>query len=115
MSLSILLRCLDIEQTRKFYESVLCFSVAATTENTITVTKGGARIVFRSQDLWSRPPSFSGTIYITVADVVEYFSIVSSKVPVAWPLQAMPYGSREFAIGDCNGYLIAFQQDTGSL
>lgn len=113
MSLSILLRCFDIEQTRNFYESVLCFGVASTAENTITVTKSGARLVFTSQELWNKPPGFSGTIYITVADVDEYFSVVASRASVAWPLQAMPYGSREFAVTDCNGYLIAFQQDAG--
>ena len=111
MSLSILLRCLDIEETRNFYESVLCFSVASTAEKTITVTQGGAHLVFTSQDMWSTTLGFSGTIYITVADVDQYFSTIASRASVAWPLQAMPYGSREFAITDCNGYLIAFQQD----
>ncbi len=113
MSLSILLRCSDIEQTREYYESVLGFVVAFTAENTITVTKSGARLVFTSQDLWSRPAGFSGTIYITLADVDEYFSCVAGKASVAWPLQVMSYGSREFAVTDCNGYLIAFRQDAG--
>ena len=111
MSLSILLRCLDVEQTRTFYESVLGFSVAATAGNTITVTKAGANLVFTKEDLWNSSPSFSGTIYITVADVDQYFSSIACNATVAWPLQSMPYGSREFAITDCNGYLIAFQQD----
>lgn len=111
MSLSILLRCLDLEQTRTFYESVLGFTVAATAENTMTVTKAGANLVFTQQDLWNLKPSFSGTIYITVADVDDYFSRIVGNAPIAWPLQSMPYGSREFAITDCNGYLIAFQQD----
>ncbi|MDP9899697.1 VOC family protein [Variovorax ginsengisoli] len=111
MSLSILLRCFDIEQTREFYESVLCCVVASTAENTITVTKGGAHLIFTSQDLWSATPGFSGTIYITVADVDQYFSTIASKASVAWPLQTMPYGGREFAITDCNGYLLAFQQE----
>ena len=111
MSLSILLRCIDLEQTRKFYESVLCFEVSSTAENTITVAKSDARLVFTSQDLWSSQPGFSGTIYVTVTDLDEYFSIVESKAPIAWPLQVMPYGSREFAVTDCNGYLIAFHQD----
>lgn len=111
MSLSILLRCIDVEQTRTFYESTLGFSVASTAGNTITASKFGANLVFTTEDLWSLKPTFSGTVYITVADVDQYFSRIADIAPVAWPLQLMPYGSREFAITDCNGYLIAFQKD----
>jgi predicted enzyme related to lactoylglutathione lyase len=111
MSVFILLRCLDIGQTRTFYESVLGFNVVLTMENTITVTNAGANLVFTNEDLWHLNPSLSGTIYITVADIDQYFYRIASNAPVAWPLQSMPYGSREFAIIDCNGYLIAFQQD----
>ena len=111
MSLTILLRCYDVEQTRTFYESVLGFSIASTAENTITVTKDGANLIFTKEDLWNLNPSFSGTMYITVEDIDEYFSRIAGIAPVAWPLQSMPYGIREFAITDCNGYVIAFQHD----
>jgi uncharacterized glyoxalase superfamily protein PhnB len=110
MSLSILLRCLDIDKTREFYETLLGSSVALTAENTLTVTHGGARLVFTSQNLWSKDPTFSGTIYMTVSDVERLFALIAPKASVAWPVQTMAYGSKEFAIHDCNGYLIAFQQ-----
>lgn len=111
MSLSILLRCVDLQSTRDFYQSLLGFDSAATPGNTLTVSKHGARLVFTSQDLWALEPRLSGTIYITVADVNAYFAAIKDRVTVAWALQDMPYGSREFAIEDCNGYLIAFQQE----
>jgi len=79
MSLSILLRCLDIEQTRKFYESVLCFSVAATTEIRSQSLRAVPASFSQARTCGVGPPSFSGTIYITVADVDEYFSIVTSS------------------------------------
>lgn len=113
MSLSILLRCFDIERTKNFYESVLGFSTASTADSTITVSKYGARLIFTNRDLWRTDPIFSGTIYLTVADVDRYFSAIKDKTSVAWLLQDMPYGSREFAVTDCNGYLIAFQQASG--
>ncbi|CAN7218303.1 VOC family protein [Acidovorax sp. LjRoot129] len=113
MTLSILLRCFEIEQTRNFYESVLGFSAISTADSTITVSKDGARLVFTDRDLWHANPILSGTIYLTVADVDEYFSIIKDKTSIAWPLQDMTYGSREFAVADCNGYLIAFQQAMG--
>lgn len=115
MSLSILLRCFDTEQTRNFYQSVLGFDTFSSAEGTITVSKGGASLVFTNRDLWRREPGFSGTIYIAVDDVDRYFSAIEGKAPVAWPLQDMPYGSREFAVTDCNGYLVAFQQARNTL
>ncbi|MBD9390986.1 VOC family protein [Acidovorax sp. ACV01] len=113
MSLSILLRCFDIEQTRNFYESVLGFSTASTAGSTITVSKNRARLIFTDRDLWRTNPIISGTIYLTVADVDWYFFAIKDKTSIAWPLQDMPYGSREFSVADCNGYLLAFQQALG--
>lgn len=110
MSLSILLQCFDTQQTRDFYQSVLGFDAFSSADGTITVFKDGARLVFTNRDLWQRAPGFSGTIYLAIEDVDRYFSAIEGKAPIAWPLQDMPYGSREFAVTDCNGYLIAFQQ-----
>lgn len=112
MSLTILLRCHDTEQTRIFYESVLGFHTTATADGTFTVAQHGAQIIFTSQDLWQKPPGLSGTIYIHVKDVEEYFATLQNNGCVAWPLQAMPYGGKEFAVTDCNGYLVAFRQLT---
>jgi len=83
MSLSILLRCFDIEQTRNFYESVLGFSTASTAGSTITVSKNGARLIFTDRDLWRTHPIISGTIYLTVADVDRYFSAFKDKTSIA--------------------------------
>lgn len=111
MSLSVLLRCIDLQSTRDFYQLVLGFDSAATLENTLTVSRGAARLVFTAQDLWKLEPRLSGTIYITVGDVDAYFAAIKEHVTVAWAPRDMPYGSREFAIVDCNGYLLAFQQE----
>jgi len=45
-----------------------------------------------------------------VPDVDAYYATVKDAASVAWPLQDMPYGSREFGVVDCNGYHLAFQQ-----
>lgn len=110
MSLTLLLRCADINQTRDFYESVLGFNVLATADTTITTVKYGGKLIFTGQDLWNVPSNFSGTIYFNAPDVESYYSVVKDKVSIAWPLQKMSYGTHEFAIKDCNGYLLAFQQ-----
>lgn len=56
-------------------------------------------------------PACSGTAYFTLADVDDYFARCQQRrAPLAWPLQEMSYGSREFGITDRNGYTLAFQQ-----
>jgi len=61
-------------------------------------------------DLWKSAPFLTGTIYFTVPDVDRLYSQVAQKVATEWGPEDMPYGSREFAIRDCNGYYLAFRQ-----
>jgi catechol 2,3-dioxygenase-like lactoylglutathione lyase family enzyme len=109
MPLTILLRCRDLEETRQFYQSALGFNVRDT-NGTLTVERYSGTLIFTPGDLWKRPPGFSGTIYFTVPDADGYFASIKDKVSVAWPIQDMPYGSREFGVRDCNDYHLAFQQ-----
>ena len=109
--LAVLLRCNDIVETRSFYGDVLGFEVSDTAEGTLTAKgPGGARLIFTTLDPWHSPPRCSGTFYFTVDDVDGLCAAVQGKAALAWGLQDMPYGSREFGIKDCNGYALAFQQ-----
>jgi uncharacterized glyoxalase superfamily protein PhnB len=110
MSLTILLRCHHIEETRHFYKSVLGFNILDTAEETITVEKNCGRLIFTTCDLWESSPGFSGTIYFTIAELDDYFMSVKDRVAISWPIQDTTYGTREFAVNDCNGYLLAFQK-----
>jgi catechol 2,3-dioxygenase-like lactoylglutathione lyase family enzyme len=109
MSLTILLRCSDLGQTRDFYRTALGFRVTETAKGTLTARFEGSTLLFTDQDLWKTAPAVSGTIYFATSDADSYYAVVKDKVPVSWPLQEMPYGSREFGIRDCNGYSLAFQ------
>lgn len=110
MTLAVLLRCKDLHETRTFYESMLGFTASAAAERTLTVEKGSAKLLFTEQDLWRGDPACTGTLYISVPDVDDFHARVRGLAPLAWELQDMPYGSREFGIRDCNGYLLAFHQ-----
>ena len=110
MSLTLLLRCRDIEETREFYHAVLGFHTVASAESTLTVEKEGSKLIFTTQDLWHAEPTLSGTIYFLLADAEAFYMSIKDKTPIAWPMQDMPYGSREFGLRDCNGYFLAFQQ-----
>lgn len=113
MSLTLLLRCRSLAETRAYYRDVLSFAVADTAGRTLTAEKEGGKLIFVDKD-FSGTPAISATIYFTVADADAYFAEIKDKVDIAWPLQNMPYGSREFGITDCNGYCLSFQQDTGA-
>jgi catechol 2,3-dioxygenase-like lactoylglutathione lyase family enzyme len=110
MSLTILLRCRDLAETRELYREKLGFNVRDTAEGTVTAEYCGGVLIFTPGDLWKSPPGFSGTIYFTVPDADRYFAAIKDQVAIAWPVQMMPYGSREFGVKDCNGYHLAFRQ-----
>ena len=110
MPLTALLRCSDLDLTREYYRDTLGFEVTETAEGTIGVRLQDCSLVFTTQDLWVVPTQCSATFYLHVDDVEQYFDRVKDKAQVAWPLQNMPYGSREFGVLDCNGYYLAFAQ-----
>lgn len=110
MPLTALLRCHDLAETRDFYHRLLGATVSDTAHGTLSVSLHGAVLLFTAADLWGGAVGCSGTLYVTVANVDAYFAAVQGQVRVAWPVQDMDYGSREFGIQDCNGYHLAFQQ-----
>jgi catechol 2,3-dioxygenase-like lactoylglutathione lyase family enzyme len=110
MSLTLLLRCNDLAETARFYGEVLGFAVADTAERTATAERFGARIIFTEADLWGGEPSLTGTIYFTVPDLSDLFAQIGPRAAVEWGPEETAYGSREFAIRDCNGYYLAFRE-----
>ena len=83
MSLTLLLRTADLEQTRGFYESVLGFEAFDTAEGTLTVEKQGGKLIFT--EAFGPPDGFSGTLYFAVPDVDGYFAAIRASVNVIWP------------------------------
>ena len=110
MSIALLLRCSDLETVRRHYRDELGFTVTDTAQGTLTAHLQGCSLVFTEQDLWQQPVGCSGTFYLVIDDVEGYYAQIRDKADIAWPLQDMPYGSREFGVRDCNGYHLAFSQ-----
>lgn len=110
MPISVLLRCTDLEATRVYYRDTLGFAVSDSEESTLTVQLEDCRLVFTRDDLWGSVVACSGTFYCAISQVDRYFESIKDKASIAWPLQDMPYGAREFGIRDCNGYYLAFTQ-----
>jgi hypothetical protein len=110
MPLTMLLRCNNLEETRRLYQFVPGFAAFGSADGTLTVDMEGNNLIFTPSGLWGHSTELSGTIYLSISAVDSYFSYLQGKVDVVWPIQDMPYGSREFGIKNCNGYHLAFQQ-----
>jgi len=87
------------------------FDISDSAEGICTVEKEGGSIVFTDAGLWQGPPHCTGTIYFFLADVGRwYYAEIRESAIVRWPLGDTAYGTREFAVKDCNEYTCAFAQ-----
>lgn len=55
-------------------------------------------------------PHATATQYFRVDDVLGLWKFVAAHAKTEWGPERMPYGMVEFAIKDCNGYLLSFGQ-----
>ncbi|HXB75410.1 MAG TPA: glyoxalase superfamily protein [Candidatus Acidoferrales bacterium] len=55
-------------------------------------------------------PAFSGTLYVEMDGVREFFTQIMDEVEIVWPLESMDYGTIEFGIRDRDGYTLAFAE-----
>mgnify|MGYP002713303463 CR=1 FL=1 len=110
MAMQLLLKCHDVETTKSFYREILEFDVRDSANGTCTVEKEGGRIIFTQEDLWSGYPHCTGTIYFFIDDVDTYYEKIKGKAIVKWPLESMPYGTREFGVKDYDEYTLAFAE-----
>jgi uncharacterized glyoxalase superfamily protein PhnB len=110
MSMNLLLKCYDLEATKAFYQDILEFTILDSSNNTCAVEKEDGKIIFTADDLWGEEAKCTGTIYFFVHDVKAYYQQIKDKAIIQWPLQDMPYGTREFGVKDYDGYSLAFAQ-----
>ncbi len=116
-----MLKAGNLEDTIAFYTQTLGFSVVNTMAddngkpNWVSLQWGGAGLMFFSVDAvddMPARPKMTGVLYFNPNNVTQLWDELKDKVHVEWELQVMPYGMREFAIRDCNGYILTFGQDT---
>jgi uncharacterized glyoxalase superfamily protein PhnB len=56
-------------------------------------------------------PKFTGSLYINTDDVDSLWKKLKGNSYIYYGLDNFEYGMREFAIKDCNGYILQFGQD----
>jgi uncharacterized glyoxalase superfamily protein PhnB len=113
----------NVNKTVDFYKNVLGFNILQTVPESgefvfAIVNANGVLISFQEEksikDEYPQLNSFVQgggiTLYIHVTDVNELFEKIKSKAKIAKELHKTFYGSTDFAVEDCNGYILTFSQ-----
>ena len=109
---SIVFTTEDIARSVKFYVEQLGFTCTLQLEGFARVQLGTADIMLALPDV-HRPwegPAFAGSIYLDVDNVDELWELLKTRVRIAYPIETMEYGLREFGVLDDNGYGLNFAQ-----
>jgi len=116
----------DIERSTAFYRDVLGIPVHATVPDAapfafVWLQQGAVTIFLNDQrtvgdldpHLAARPLGGSFTMYLRVTGVNSLWERVSTRAKIAEAINTKPYGMREFAIEDPDGYLITVAEEMG--
>ncbi|GHU22766.1 bleomycin resistance family protein [Spirochaetia bacterium] len=113
----------DVGKTVDFYKNVLGFNVLATVPENgpfvfAMVNANSVIISFQEEksikEEYPQLENFSQggclTLYIHVTNVNKLYEKVKGKAKIAKEVHKTPQGSTDFAIEDCNGYILTFAQ-----
>ncbi len=113
----------DVNETVTFYQDVLGFALLATVPeegqfNWAMMQHDAVEIMFQGRaSLTEDVPLFkdkaiggSLTLYIDVEDIKGLYGQVQNRVTILHEMTTTFYGTREFTIQDCNGYVLTFAQ-----
>lgn len=113
----VMLETRDLRETIKFYTELLGFEVKGLypdDENPCwaNVSNGDVEIMFSSRNAHStvEDTTMTGSLYFNPDNVDEAWERLKDKVTIEYPIENFDYGMREFAIRDCNGYILQFGQ-----
>lgn len=117
-ALTPMLRTWDLAGSVEFYTEILGFECEGYSEEFTwaSLKRDGVSIMFSgpNEHLDDKEPVFTGSLYINTDDVEAVWNQLKEKARVCYPIETFPYGMREFAIYDNNGYLIQFGQEAES-
>jgi catechol 2,3-dioxygenase-like lactoylglutathione lyase family enzyme len=104
----------DMDRSVRFYVDVLGFTCGMQTPGYSNLYRDEVRIMLGGVPHvpaeWEGA-SFTGQLYIdleTAEEVDELWEKLKDRAKVAYPVQDLDYGAREFGIYDDNGYSLAF-------
>jgi uncharacterized glyoxalase superfamily protein PhnB len=110
----------DVARISAYYRDVLgfqCEYIAGDPPEFAINSRGGSVIMFRlapsGADIW--PNELQGgtwDVFHWVSDLhALYDELVSKGAAVVYPPTVQPYGMKEFAVRDPNGYVLGFGQE----
>lgn len=105
----------DVQSTIDFYVKTLGFNCdnysvewgwaqLSKDKVRIMLSKPNAHIPFTKSN-------FTGSFYFNTDDVDKWWNLVKDKANISYPIEDFEYGMREFAVYDCNGYVLQFGQE----
>ena len=116
-SLTPMLRTWDLPGTIEFYKGVLGFECEAHEPGwgwaRMSYGPGAVMFSIPNKHEGDVAPSFTGSLYFRISDVDALWLRLKNEARVCYPLETFPYGMREFAIYDNNGYLLQFGEAVG--
>jgi len=108
----------SLRQTVEFYTELLgftCQEYFPDAENPVwaSLQRDDVEIMFTARNEHStiEKPTMTGSLYLNPDNVDEAWEQLKDKVTIEYPIENFDYGMREFAIRDCNGYLVQFGQE----
>lgn len=107
-ALTPMLQTSDIDRTIGWYRDVLGFRCTRrTADDWCRLERDGVSLMFM-RNAHVGAPHATATQYIYVDDVSALWHGLKGRVAAEWGPEDMPYGMREFAIRDPDGYLLSF-------
>lgn len=114
----------DVRKTIDYYQSVLGFETnAAVPEGSgpldwASMRNGSVEMMFQSTAsltselpvLRDKPISATLSFYIEIEGLQSLYDSVKTRATIVQDLHTTFYDMREFAIQDCNGYILAFAE-----
>jgi catechol 2,3-dioxygenase-like lactoylglutathione lyase family enzyme len=112
----------DLNETVSFYETVLGFKATGNFPNFVSLVRNDVEIMFivpegeteirkeGNADFFPKP-SLTGSLFILVDEVDEFWKSVKDKATVKTYLADREYLMRDFSILDNNGYELVFGRD----
>ena len=116
-----MLETADLRETIRFYTELLgftCGDLYPDAENPCwaSLYRDQVEIMFISRNAHSvsENPTMTGSLYFNPDKVDEVWQRLKDQTTVEYPIENFDYGMREFAIRDCNGYLLQFGQEVSA-
>jgi len=104
----------DLDGTIDFYTGTLGFTCEALNENwgwaTLSIDDVAIMLARPNTHVEYDKIGFTGSFYFTTDDVEAMWKKVKDKAKVCYTIETFPWGMREFAIYDNNGYTLQFGQ-----